>query len=763
MDKSIEELIARFERLGGLPAIGKPKAAGDLISPYSRLWLNEDDQSCHHKDGDNRQIIYKACRARPQFKATDQGDGTTEFIIQGFASTNDLDTDNEIILPSAFESSLKTFMETGRMLFMHDWWSLPVGKWRQAEIQDGGLWMEDGIVLPTSMGKDLQLLIENDAINSLSIGFYVNKDEFDYDTGIRTITDLELLEVSIVNIPANPNAIFQMAKEQGLKSFINRSSDGPLRRKGNTMDPELVKLITKMSEGWDTQPGSVASVVGNLTQQLNKFNSIIAQVQQKVKDLHDPATLVNEADFLTFCENTKNDVTGLTESIKELQLQKREGEIEKAIITDWRSLLTKGIFLRDENGKALSPAHQKAYRILNLPVDFDKSEHGPIVKAARNLNDVCLILDAYYRGVKAAQYRGIQHLEAFQKLTDMMELLDPELAAGMKAMYTGGTGTGLEWIPTIFSGEVDTLYRIRPTLVNYLRAAWQMPSQTAKWPILSGAATAYLADEPASNNPKVLHKSNLSTSVVTFSARTIAAALPVSKILLEETLFDLAPVLREELVIALAEAEEDAEINGDNSASHFDTGRSLTSSDDDVKVAWKGLRKLAIDASNHWDTQSVTLGDGTTAFAAADCRYNRQLLGILGLNPAECLHVASIGGFYKALSFSQVTKANEFGFASTWLTGTLPALDGVEIYISAHLGENLNASGVYDNSVTDNTAWLTLHRRSFMPGERRGVALEFDYNPDVQQWLFIATMRRDFQNMRPSSQKPVAYGYNIDN
>lgn len=764
MDPTLAKLVDRFNLRGGSTWMKAPKLTKDAISAYTQLYLNDDGRSCHHKDdADHGRIVYKVCPVAFDVKTIKDDDGNKSFVIEGWASTGDQDLDDEIIVPGAFESSLKSFVEKGRMLFMHDWWKQPVGKWLTGEIKDKGLWVS-GIVADTTDGLDIQKLIELEALDSLSVGFRVIKDEYDYDEDIRTIVDLELLEVSIVNIPANPNAVFEMAKANNLKSLISNRPVGPNGRKGNTMDPELVKLITQLSENYDVSAGPVGDRLAKMDQTMASVQGILKAVREEAAKMHDPADTATKSDLLQFMDNTKDDMTALTDEMKTLQAAHKAASIDKMVVTDWRGMLD-NIHLRDENGKALPAEYQKAYRILNLPIDYDKSSEGSLVKAARNLNDVCLVMDCYYRhsAVKGARYGGMQTLPAFQKLAELMGVLDPELGAGMKAMYTGGAGVGLEWIPTLWSGEWDTLYRLRPTLVNFLRPVWQMPSATAKWPILAGAGLAYLADEAADNNPKVLTKSNLTTAVVTFTARTIATAIPVSKQLLEDSIVDIAMVIREELVIALAEAEEDADINGDNSANHFDTGRSLESGDDDVKVAWKGLRKIATDTSNTWDMQSASLGDGTTAFTALDVRYNRQLLSILGLNPSECLHVGSIGAYYQALSFSQVTKANEFGFASTWLSGTLPALDGVEIYISSHLGENLNASGIFDDVTTDNTGWLTLHKRSFMPGEKRGVQLEFDLNIDTQQWLFVSTMRRDFQNMRPTTQKPVAWGYNIDN
>lgn len=244
----------------------------------------------------------------------------------------------------------------------------------------------------------------------------------------------------------------------------------------------------------------------------------------------------------------------------------------------------------------------------------------------------------------------------------------------MKAMYTGGAGVGYEWMPTLWSAEFETLFRLQPRLANYLRPKWQMPSATAKWPILTAGATGYIVPEAGSNNPVVMTPSDLGSSVITFAVVALGARLPISKLLIEDTLFDLLGTVREEQVICLGDIEEDAIVNGDNSATHFDTGRSLTSDSLDVKCAWKGIRKICAGLSNTWNTQSTStgVGDATAAFVAKDVRYNRYLLGELGVDPSQLLHVGGIEVYYQALNFSEVTKANEFGYASTWLTGRLP-------------------------------------------------------------------------------------------
>lgn len=762
----LDALMKRYEAIGGADGVIKPRT-DDERSGFTRLFLNNDGASKYDAtaDGTASDIIYKHMSIEFETKADHDDDGNEIMKIQGWASTIDKDLEDEIILPSAFESSLADFLDKGIMLFMHDWWSLPVGKWLKADIvPDKGLYVE-GVLLPTTAGKDIQVLVEHKAIKNLSVGFRVRQDEYDYDKEERTITDLELLEISLLVIPANPTAIFEQAKQYGLKSLIDkRFLNRTTKKEKTTMaigDAQLKKL-EKLSADYDDAQGTVEARFKSLTKTQTELATLVKANDDKRKEVD--KGLLSASEFKTYIDKRKDEFTKLVTDLADIETAVKEKKVVQYAVKDWRGLMKNFSFLKDEAGIALPPIHQKAYKLLNLPVDYDKTESGWLVKAVRNLNDVCLIVDAFYRDVKSSNYRGMHTLDCFQTMADVIEKhFDNELGASMKALATGNVASGAEWIPSLMSGELEILFRLRPSLVNFIRPAWQMPSATAKWPIMTGAAIAYLADEAATDNPTVLRKATLASSNILFDTRTFAGAIPTSRQMIEDTIVDLVPTIREELVIALNEAEEDAMVNGDNSSSHFDTGLNLTSGNDDARVAYLGLRKIARTDSNTFDTQSVVagVGDATAAFVALDIRYNRQLLGVLGIDPSSVLHVTSINAYYKALTFSEVTKANEFGFPSTWLTGRLPALDGAEIYISSKMRSDLNAVGIFDNSVTDFTSWLTLHKTSFMPGERRGIMLEFKYDPEVQQSLFIATMRRDFKKIRPATQKPVAEGFNI--
>ncbi len=69
-----------------------------------------------------------------------------------------------------------------------------------------GLKLKGKLCLDTSKGKEALALLKMGAINGLSIGFRSKNWNYDNDTNIRTITEIDLWEISLVTFPANKKA-----------------------------------------------------------------------------------------------------------------------------------------------------------------------------------------------------------------------------------------------------------------------------------------------------------------------------------------------------------------------------------------------------------------------------------------------------------------------------------------------------------------------------------------------------------------------------
>ncbi len=325
-----------------------------------------------------------------------------------------------------------------------------------------------------------------------------------------------------------------------------------------------------------------------------------------------------------------------------------------------------------------------------------------------------------------------------------------EASALRKAMDTATSEEGLEWIPTGFSSEL--IRKVKLALkVAALHGRIAMPTNPFKLPIDGADATAYLFAESTSDTASKITASTPGTKNVTFDAVKLACRVLVSTELEEDSVVAILPLLRDKIVQALAEAQENATINGDTATSHMDSDVTAAS---DVRKAWDGYRKLALSSAKV-DLSTVNI---------ANLRAIRAAMGKYGVNPDKLAWVAGISVFNKLLSLDEVLTADKYGAGATILTGELAKLDGIPIIVSEFIREDLNATGLYDGVTTSRTVLPLVYRPAFLYGDRRSITLRVSQElyMETDQDVAIATQRLDFKAVQDASAEPVVgLGYNI--
>jgi HK97 family phage prohead protease len=140
------------------------------------------------------------------------------------ASTDDVDRDGEIVKPSAFKN-LKKYLATNPVILgFHNYYDFPIGKATGGKIGDKALELNIEFA-DTDRGREAKYLYDNGFMNSFSVGFIPKEWENDKQ-GRRVYTDVELLEVSAVPVPANASAnIIRQCKDFEFKE-LKRLVDG---------------------------------------------------------------------------------------------------------------------------------------------------------------------------------------------------------------------------------------------------------------------------------------------------------------------------------------------------------------------------------------------------------------------------------------------------------------------------------------------------------------------------------------------------------
>ena len=126
----------------------------------------------------------------------------TEGAFEGYASLfNEVDSAKDTVAPGAFVASLKARRPAQiKMLFQHDPKEI-VGVWDEIFEDQKGLKVKGRLLTNLQRGAELHSLMQEGALDGLSIGFRAAASRTDTKTGIRHIARIDLFEISLVTFP----------------------------------------------------------------------------------------------------------------------------------------------------------------------------------------------------------------------------------------------------------------------------------------------------------------------------------------------------------------------------------------------------------------------------------------------------------------------------------------------------------------------------------------------------------------------------------
>lgn len=182
------------------------------------------------------------------FTATEtKADQTTGRLnVKGYASVfGNEDSYGDIVEKGAFVDSLAK--EANRVQFCYQHRLDKVcGVINELREDIKGLYI-DVDILPTSLGKDVMILLDAGAVKEFSIGYRTTefRDEMVNERTIRHLTKLKLIEVSAVSRAANPEAIVisTSKKSEDMQIGIKSMSDQELAELKNYVNEEYANRV----------------------------------------------------------------------------------------------------------------------------------------------------------------------------------------------------------------------------------------------------------------------------------------------------------------------------------------------------------------------------------------------------------------------------------------------------------------------------------------------------------------------------------------
>ena len=194
-----------------------------------------------------------------ELRAEMQGD---KLKLTGYAAifnsrSEDLGGFTEIIAPGAFRKSLQARNDI-KLLWNHDT-SSPLASTRAGTlrlIEDAkGLRVEADLA-PTTLGKDISILVQRGDVSAFSFGFNVIKDSWSNSGTERTLEAVRLFEASLVSFPAY-TATAGTATVRALD--VDQLAAGLLAlENGDNLEPDLARVLKSTIDKLVIQPDAPA-------------------------------------------------------------------------------------------------------------------------------------------------------------------------------------------------------------------------------------------------------------------------------------------------------------------------------------------------------------------------------------------------------------------------------------------------------------------------------------------------------------------------
>jgi len=221
--KEPQQQPAKPEKPGNQPGETDPQNDDDGKEPDEAQ--NEDARILRvlTRKGDDVDLEEMWIASAVFSRAADDGDSRKVF---GVASTGSVDRANTIVNQKSLAKAAAQFKKNNGKIFYNHQWQIPIGRAIEVETR------EDKLMLAAEIGRDYSILvgdggfgsaslypvndiwkqIEQKNLSSYSVAFSADEKRGEKESDPIELLVKQLFEISVVSIPANPDAEFTVAK-----------------------------------------------------------------------------------------------------------------------------------------------------------------------------------------------------------------------------------------------------------------------------------------------------------------------------------------------------------------------------------------------------------------------------------------------------------------------------------------------------------------------------------------------------------------------
>ena len=608
---------------------------------------------------------------------------------------------------------------------------LPIGRTLSiSRADDGGIVAEFEFLEDDPFAQRIRNAWDRGFLQAASISWLPVETRPADGGGIRDVR-AELLEWSIVSVPADPDALRETHRRM-LESVINidgqpfdklRTGIGKIKKGRIAMTTNDIEGIKKdladINSFVRERFEPVSREVGLLREETERIGKAVNAAAERERSVRRNALsgYAQDAGLPTVPSGAYAgmDILDLALVRRFAHSQRREG-----LITAWieraeeaKRLLTASISPAD-----IQASHLAAERRLERWFSVDSRDTG--------------------------QFQGFSR-----------QLLGAMTRA---AMDSTTVGSGDELVATLEARELWQDVNLQ-TLVAPVIPTFPMPSNPFEVPRQLGDVSFFPGTENTATTDTAL-----ATGRTTLTAFELVGQVPYSFTLEEDGVIAMLPEIRAGLVRNVAEVLDDIILNADKSTTNNINADGATIA---ASTAGKAHWLLGYDGILHLPLVDNNSQSNNHNAVVSDDMFNelRAKLGKYGARPSQLAWIMDVNTFIRVQSVSQFRTMDKLGPNATLLTGMLGAVEGIPVIVSEQMAL-ADEDGKITDGASSNTKGrlLLVNRTQWAQGFRRQLMIDVDRDTQKRQTVVTVSFRHALAERSGTRSTATHTGlqYNID-
>lgn len=597
-------------------------------------------------------------------------------FIEGYASTNDVDRSGDVVPTNVWEKGLVNYLKNPIILAQHDY-DDPIGRMVEHSIDGKGLWIKARI----SAAAEVFSLVKDKVLTAFSIGFRILDAEYNSVADVFVIKELELVEISVVSVPANQNTLFSLAKAfdnaEDYSEFKKQFAPKGDQAKGQ--DTLQVADSTTSKKEWNMDPKELEQMLANAA-----------------KSGAEQATAAFEAKLAA--QKAAKDVA----EKQAAELDARVKAAVEASITVGQSGAEK--LLAEVTKRIEDQANSNKSAIAGLEAVLkEKADEISKLQASK-------MSFADPKADAAAGYAEREKAYLLSKITG--KSIENTKFGAQVAQKTGAHLPSATWELEV-SNNMEAEVRRRLVMAPLFRGI-NMMTNVMTIPVNPEAGSATWitnAQFGTTDSPGAAQTHQLKE--ITLNAYKVATMEYLAYEEEEDSLLVLMPIVRDAMIRRVARAMDKAYLMGAGAGADPVKGVSI------------------------YDATSVVTPTVTGSASIANLRAMRKDLGAWGLDPAEVVYVVSTEVYYDLLDDTSFQTMDKVGVQASLLTGQVGSVGNSPVIVSAEFPTKAGGAA----TAATNIGAICVAPANFLAGNQRGLRFDTQELVETQRRVLVASLR----------------------